>query len=49
MVDDPFQLSARANWCRRLARDCGDESTRSSLKDLAAEFDDRARKAGDQA
>jgi hypothetical protein len=49
VADDPAQLAARVRWCRRLARDCLDETTRSSLKDLAAELEDRARKTDDQA
>jgi hypothetical protein len=49
VTDDPAQLAARARWCRRLARDCLDDTTRSSLKDMAAELEDRAKHSDDQA
>jgi len=37
------ELEARAQWCRRLARDATDEQLRASLIEMAAELENRAR------
>jgi len=40
-MDDREQLTVRAKWCRRLARDCLDEHVKSSLEELAQDCDRR--------
>jgi len=40
------ELEARAQWCRRLARDADDEQLRTSLIEMATELEGRARGAG---
>ena len=37
------ELEARAQWCRRLARDAADDQLRTSLIEMAAELEGRAR------
>ena len=43
MPENRQDLEARARWCRRLARDSGDEQLKTSLNELAAELEGRAR------
>jgi hypothetical protein len=45
VLDDASQLAARANWCRRLARDCHDHHTRAALEELARDCERRVRDA----
>ena len=46
MADDRNYLTAQAQWCRRLARACSDDRTRTSLVELAVDYERRASTPG---
>ena len=50
LTDNPTDMTAQAQRCRRLARSCGDQQTSDGLNQLADDYDRRAAKQeGDDA